>query len=49
MGKISLKNIRIGRGFASPLDGNIGGLPLELYQNFKQLRNPANVILKKPF
>lgn len=48
-GNIPLKDIRVGRWFASPLDGRTGGLPLELYQNFNQLSNPANIILKKPF
>lgn len=48
-GNIPLKDIRVGRWFASPLDGKTGGLPLELYQNFNQLSKPANIILKKPF
>jgi hypothetical protein len=48
-GKIPLKDLRIGRWFAAPLDGNMGGLPIELYQNFNQLSNPANILIKKPF
>ncbi|HEX7906389.1 MAG TPA: hypothetical protein VF487_21090 [Chitinophagaceae bacterium] len=48
-GNIPLKNIRIGRWFAAKADGKTGGLPLELYQNYNQLSNPANIILKKPF
>ena len=48
-GNIPLKDIRVGRWFAAPLDGRTGGLPLELYQNFNQLSNPVNIILKKPF
>lgn len=48
-GNIPLKDIRVGRWFAAPLDGRTGGLPLELYQNFNQLSNPVNIMLKKPF
>ncbi|WP_437922105.1 DUF6443 domain-containing protein [Sphingobacterium sp. LRF_L2] len=48
-GYIPLKDIKIGRLFAAPLDGKIGGLPLELYQNYKQLRRPSNVILNRKF
>lgn len=48
-GNIPLKDIHIGRWFAAPLDGRTGGLPFELYQNFNQLSNPANIILKKSF
>jgi hypothetical protein len=46
---IQLRKIKIGRWFAAPLNGNTGGLPFELYQNYNQLSNPANIILKKPF
>jgi hypothetical protein len=48
-GSIPLRDIKVGRWFAAPLDGNTGGLPFELYQNYNQLINPANVILKKTF
>jgi hypothetical protein len=48
-GSIPLRDIKVGRWFAAPLDGDKGGLPFELYQNYNQLINPANVILKKPF
>jgi RHS repeat-associated protein len=48
-GSIPLKDIKVGRWFAAPLDGNTGGLPFELYQNYNQLNHPANVIVKKPF
>ena len=32
-GSIPLRDIRVGRWFASHLDGNVGGLPIELYQD----------------
>ncbi len=48
-GYIPLKDINIGRWFAAPLNGNIGGLPFELYQNIDQLTNPSNVLIKNPF
>jgi hypothetical protein len=48
-GSIPLRDIRVGRWFASPLDGNVGGLPIELYQDYNQLGNPVNIILKKTF
>ncbi|WP_029272451.1 RHS repeat-associated core domain-containing protein [Flavobacterium sp. KJJ] len=48
-GTIQLRDINIGRWFAAPLDGNTGGLPLELYQRYDQLNNPMKPKLKKPF
>jgi len=48
-GMIQLRKIKIGRWFAAPLQGKTGGLPFELYQNYNQLSNPVNIILKKPF
>ena len=46
-GKIPIKDLRIGRWFAAPLDGNYGGLPLEFYQNYNQLSNPFVQQLRK--
>lgn len=48
-GYIPLGQVKIGRLFAAPLDGKIGGLPFELYQNYAQLIRPMNVLLKKTF
>jgi hypothetical protein len=48
-GSIPLRDLKVGRWLAAPLDGNTGGLPFELYQNYNQLLNPVNIILKKPF
>ncbi|WP_310557036.1 hypothetical protein [Flavobacterium sp.] len=48
-GSIPFRNIKVGRWFAAPLNGNTGGLPFELYQNYNQLINPVNLIIKKPF
>jgi hypothetical protein len=48
-GTIPIREIKVGRWFAASLDGNTGGLPFELYQNYNQLRNPVNIIIKKPF
>lgn len=48
-GYIPLKQVKIGRLFAAPLDGKTGGLPFELYQNYTQLIRPMNVLLKKIF
>jgi RHS repeat-associated protein len=39
-GTVPLRDVNIGRWFAAPLDGNSGGLPFELYQNYNQLNNP---------
>ena len=48
-GSIPLRDIKVGRWFAAPLDGNTGGLPFEFYQNYNQLINPVNLIIKKIF
>jgi len=48
-GSLRLKNVNIGRWFATPLDGNVGGLPFELYQNYNQLINPNYKTLNKTF
>jgi hypothetical protein len=48
-GSIPLRDINVGRWFAAPFPGNTGGLPFELYQNYNQLINPVNVLIKKPF
>lgn len=46
---IPLRNIRVGRWFASPLNGNTGGLPFEFYLNYTQLINKRHLIINKPF
>jgi hypothetical protein len=48
-GYIPFRDIKVGRWFEASLDGNTGGLPIELYQSYDQLINPVNVILKKRF
>jgi RHS repeat-associated protein len=48
-GHIPLRDIRIGRWFASPLNGNTGGLPFELYLNYNHLVNKRLLIINKPF
>jgi len=48
-GNIQLKDIYLGRWFAAPWDGNSGGLPFELFQNYDQLINPRGIPIKKPF
>ena len=48
-GYIEAREIQIGRWFAAPLDGNTGGLPFELYQNYNQLINPVDIPLKRSF
>ena len=48
-GSIYLRDLKFGRLVAKSLDGNLGGLPFELYQNYNQLIKPVNIILKKPF
>ena len=48
-GSIPFGDVKMGRWISAPLNGNTGGLPFELYQNYNQLINPFNVIIKKPF
>jgi len=48
-GYVPIRDLTIGRLFAAPMDGNTGGLPIELYQNYSQLTSPSNVILSNPF
>ena len=48
-GSIPLRDVNVGRWFAAPLNGNTGGLPFELYQNYNQLINPVNIMIKKKF
>ncbi len=48
-GHIQLRNIKVGRWFASPLNGNTGRLPFELYLNYNQLINKRLLIINKPF